>query len=97
MAHITPKEAWNLLLDGHKQVYTKLGFFALGDAYLITNECIEYKGQIVLVEHRDKHQYNHWGYRCSTKDCKFQPTITSNGDDGYGSLKRKAPQLKIVE
>lgn len=91
------QEAWQRLLSGDKRVYTKLGFFALGDAYLITDKNPAYKNQIVLVEHREKTQYNHWNYRCDRSECKFLPTIATNGDDGGGTLKRKAPRLKVYE
>lgn len=84
MKHITPSDAWASLLNGEQQVKTKFGFFALGDAFQITGECKAYEDQIVLVEHRGNHQYNHWGHRCHKDKCQYQPTITTNGDDGCG-------------
>lgn len=96
MTQISMKEAWNQLLTGDvKRVYTTLGFYALGDAYSITESTEAYENQIVLVEHREHHQYNHWGYRKMTSEYKVQPTIFTNGDDGYGTLKHKAGRLKV--
>lgn len=97
MSRTTMQDAWNKLLDGHRQVYTKVGFYALGNAYTISGKNKIYKDQVVLVERRDKLQHNHWEFKCNTKDCKYQPTITQNGDDDKGNLKRKAPKLQIVE
>jgi hypothetical protein len=92
---VSCKEAWNRLMNGDKRVYSRLGFFALGDAESISG-AKEYKHEIVLVERREKHQYNHWGYRCKRSECKYQPSIFTNGDDGMGGLKRKAPRLKLL-
>lgn len=86
MTHITPSDAWTLLLNGEQRVQTKFGFFALGDAFKITNGCETYQDQIVLVEHREQHQYNHWGYRCHKDKCQYEPTIATNGDDGLGNV-----------
>lgn len=66
-------------------------------SYSISSKNKIYKDQIVLVEHRDKSQYNHWELKCNTKECKYHPTITQNGDDDKGKLKCKAPRLQIIE
>ncbi|BDA76081.1 hypothetical protein CAL7716_102470 (plasmid) [Calothrix sp. PCC 7716] len=97
MNQATMQEAWNQLMDGHKQVYHKHGFYALGDAYIISGKDKKYKDQVILIERCEKLQHNHWEFKCSKKDCKFQPTITTNGDDNKGNLKRKAPKLQIIE
>lgn len=89
--------AWERLLAGDKCYYTNLGFFALGDAFLISGKNPAYKDEIVLVEHRWRTQYNHWGWRIKRLECRAQPTIAMNGDDGFGILKRKAPSLKTYE
>ncbi len=88
-------EAWNALLGLDKRHYVSTGFYALGDAYLISRKDPKYKNIIVLVEHRQKTQINHWEYQCKKSECSQQPTIETNGDDGQGNLKRKAPSLKV--
>jgi hypothetical protein len=87
--------AWDALMQLNKRHYVATGFYALGDAYLISEKDPKYKGLIVLVEHRQKTQINHWQYQCKKSECSQQPTITTNGDDGNGNLKRKAPSLKV--
>ncbi|WP_341530081.1 hypothetical protein WKK05_12760 [Nostoc sp. UHCC 0302] len=89
------ESAWNALMGLDKRHYIATGFYALGDAYLISGKDPKYKGLIVLVEHRQKTQLNHWQYQCKRSECSQQPTITTNGDDGNGNLKRKAPSLKV--
>lgn len=89
------KEAWDLLKGIDRKCYVLTGFYALGDAYLLSGKNAQYKNQVVLVEHRGKSQINHWDFTCSRSECKNQPTITTNGDDGQGNLLRKAPVLKV--
>jgi hypothetical protein len=90
------QQAWDALMSINKRHYVTTGFYALGDAYLISNKNPKYKNQIVLVEHRGKSQINHWDFTCKKSECNRQPTITTNGDDGQGNLKRKAQSLKIL-
>ncbi|MBW4557111.1 MAG: hypothetical protein KME59_14415 [Trichormus sp. ATA11-4-KO1] len=91
------QEAWDTLMGIDKRYYISTGFYALGDAYLLSDKNPQYKNQIVLVEHRHKLQINHWNWTCKKSDCVKQPTILTNGDDGKGNLKRKAPSLTIYE
>lgn len=91
------QQAWDALMGIDKRFYISTGFYALGDAYQISNKNPQYKNKIVLVEHRHKLQINHWDYTCKKSDCGKQPTITTNGDDGNGNLKRKAPSLKVLQ
>jgi|GEM_PF-4412093 len=89
---------WNTLLSGTNRYYTRLGFFMLGDAYLISGKNPVYKDEIVLVEHRERRQYNHWGFRCPRQDCRYAHVVCeSNGDDGNGKLNKKARRLKVLE
>jgi hypothetical protein len=88
------QSAWEALMSLNKRHYVATGFYALGDAYLISSKDRKYKNQIVLVEHCGRLQINHWAYVCNQTECP-QPTITTNGDDGKGNLKRKAPSLKV--
>jgi hypothetical protein len=88
-------EAWNLLKGIDKRYYTSTGFYALGDAYILSGKNPQYKNQAVLVEHRGKLQVNHWDWTCELSECKCKPTITTNGDDGECNLKRKAESLKV--
>jgi len=87
--------AWDALMGVDKRHYVSTGFYALGDAFLISSKNPKYKNQIVLVEHRLKQQINHWDFICPMSECNRQATITTNGDDGNGNLKRKAPSLKV--
>ncbi|MCC5639828.1 hypothetical protein LC593_29180 [Nostoc sp. CHAB 5844] len=87
--------AWDTLMLGGKRHYVLTGFYALGDAFLISNKDPKRKNQIVLVEHREKLQINHWDFVCPMSECNRQATITTNGDDGNGNLRRKAPSLKV--
>ncbi|MBD2683582.1 MULTISPECIES: hypothetical protein [Nostoc] len=89
------QEAWDALMGLDKRHYVATGFYALGDAYLISGKDPNYKGKIVLVEHRQKTQINHWEFTCNRSQCSQQPTITTNGDEGKGNLKRKAQCLKV--
>lgn len=89
------QEAWDALMGLDKRHYVATGFYALGDAYLISGQDLAYKGKIVLIEHRQRTQINHWEFTCNRLQCSQQPTITTNGDDGKGNLKRKAPSLKV--
>jgi hypothetical protein len=89
------QQAWNALIGLDKRYYVSTGFYALGDAYLISGKDPKYKNIIVLVEHQQKTQINHWEYQCNKSECSQQPTIETNGDDGKGNLKRKAPSLKV--
>jgi hypothetical protein len=89
------QEAWDALMNSYKRYYISTGFYALGDAFLISNKNPKYKNQIVLVEHRLKQQINHWEFVCQMSECNRQGTITTNGDDGNGNLKRKAISLKV--
>ena len=88
-------QIWEYLRKGNKKYYTKLGFFALGDAYLISGQNSAYEDCIVLVEHRERHQYNHWGFLIKKSEISFPATIFTNGDDNYGKLNRKALSLKL--
>lgn len=88
------QQAWDALMFLNKRYYISTGFYALGDAYLISGKDPKYKNKIVLVEHHQKTQINHWNYQCKKSECP-QPTITTNGDDGNGNLKRKATSLKV--
>jgi hypothetical protein len=88
------QQAWDALMSLNKRHYISTGFYALGDAYLISGKDQKYRNIIVLVEHREKSQINHWEYQCNKSECP-QPTITTNGDDGNGNLKRKALSLKV--
>ncbi|RCJ24056.1 hypothetical protein A6770_28840 [Nostoc minutum NIES-26] len=88
------QQAWNALMGVDKRYYILTGFYALGDAFLISSKNHMYKNQIVLVEHRHREQINHWDFTCNQSECK-SPTITTNGDDGQGNLNRKAPSLKV--
>ncbi|WP_193200414.1 hypothetical protein [Nostoc sp. MG11] len=54
------QQAWNTLMSLNKRHYVSTGFYALGDAYLISGKDPKYKNIIVLVEHRQKAQINHW-------------------------------------
>lgn len=90
------KEAWDLLKGVDKRHYVKTGFYALGNAYILSGKNPQYENKAVLVEHRGKLQINHWNWTCSTSECKNQPTITTNGDDGQCNLKRKAESLKVL-
>lgn len=87
--------AWDLLKGIDKKYYISTGFYALGDAYILSGKNPQYKNQVVLVEHRGRLQINHWDFICSRSECKNQPTITTNGDDGQCNLNRKAPVLKV--
>jgi hypothetical protein len=89
------QSAWDALISLNKRHYILTGFYALGDAYLISGKDPKYKNIIVLVEHREKSQINHWDRTVSKSECSQQPTIETNGDDGKGNLKRKAPSLKV--
>jgi hypothetical protein len=89
------QSAWDALMSLNKRHYVSTGFYALGDAYLISGKDPKYKNIIVLVEHQQKTQINHWEYQCNKSECSQQPTIETNGDDGKGNLKRKAPSLKV--
>ncbi|MBD6620958.1 hypothetical protein FNW02_35835 [Komarekiella sp. 'clone 1'] len=89
------QQAWDALMSLNKRYYISTGFYALGDAYLISGKDLKYKNQIVLVEHRQKSQINHWDWTINKSECRQQPTITTNGDDGNGNLKRKAVSLKV--
>ncbi len=85
--------AWEALMFLNKRHYVTTGFYALGDAFLISKDP-KHKNKIVLVEHCGKLQINHWEWTINKSECP-QPTITTNGDDGNGNLKRKAPSLKV--
>jgi hypothetical protein len=89
------QSAWDALMFLNKRHYISTGFYALGDAYLISGKDSKYKNKIVLVEHCQKSQINHWDWTVSKSECSQQPTIETNGDDGKGNLKRKAPSLKV--
>ncbi|MFN6564237.1 MAG: hypothetical protein RMY28_031210 [Nostoc sp. ChiSLP01] len=89
------QEAWDALMGLDKRHYVATGFYALGDAYLISGKDPNYKGKIVLIEHRQRTQINHWDWTILKSQCSQQPTITTNGDDDKGNLKRKAPSLKV--
>ncbi|MBW4457068.1 MAG: hypothetical protein KME55_32840 [Nostoc indistinguendum CM1-VF10] len=84
-------EAWNALMSLNKPHYIATGFYALGDAYLISGKDPKYKNTIILVEHRQKTQINHWEHRWNKSECSQQPTIETNNGDGRGNLNRKAP------
>ncbi|MBD2496761.1 hypothetical protein [Nostoc sp. FACHB-280] len=86
--------AWDALMGVDKRAFVSTGFYALGDAFTISSKDPKYKNKIVLVEHRGKLQINHWDFTCNSSECK-SPTITTNGDDGQGNLKRKAPSLQV--
>jgi hypothetical protein len=88
------QSAWDALMFLNRRHYVLTSFYALGDAYLISGKDPKHKNKIVLVEHRQKHQINHWDYQCNKSECP-QPIIETNGDDGQGNLKRKAPSLKV--
>ncbi|MBD2471426.1 hypothetical protein [Nostoc sp. FACHB-145] len=87
--------AWDALMGVDKRHYVSTGFYALGDAFLISSKDPKRRNQIVLVEHRLKQQINHWDFTCNSSECK-SPTITTNGDDGNGNLKRKAQSLQVL-
>ncbi len=89
------QQAWDALMGIDKRHYVLTGFYALGDAFLISGKNPTYQNQIVLVEHCGKSQINHWDFRCNRSECRQQPSITTNGDDGHGNLKRKAPSLQV--
>jgi hypothetical protein len=89
------QSAWDALMSLNKRWFVSTGFYALGNAYLISGKNPTYKNQIVLVEHRHKSQINHWDWTIKKSQCSRQPTITTNGDDGEGNLNRKAPSLKV--
>ncbi|RCJ40074.1 hypothetical protein A6770_38420 [Nostoc minutum NIES-26] len=86
--------AWDALMGVDKRHYVSTGFYALGDAFLISSKDPKRRNQIVLVEHRYREQINHWDFICNQSECK-SPTITTNGDDGQGNLKRKTQSLKV--
>ncbi|MBU7586198.1 MAG: hypothetical protein KAF91_25590 [Nostoc sp. TH1S01] len=88
------QQAWDALMGVDKRHYVSTGFYSLGDAFLISSKDPKRRNQIVLVEHRLKQQINHWDFICNSSECK-SPTITTNGDDGQGNLKRKAPSLQV--
>ena len=90
------KEAWNLLKGVDKRHYVPTGFYALGDAYILSGKNPQYQNKVVLVEHRGKTQINHWDWTCPLSECKCKPTIITNGDDGNCNLKRKAESLKSL-
>ncbi|WP_414756688.1 hypothetical protein [Anabaena sp. CCY 9910] len=89
------KEAWDLLKGVDKRYYTSTGFYALGDAYILSGKNPQYKNQVILVEHRGKSQINHWEQTCPLSECKIRPTVITNGDDGQCNLNRKAPVLQV--
>ncbi|MBE9039050.1 hypothetical protein [aff. Roholtiella sp. LEGE 12411] len=89
------QQAWDALMSLNKRHYVSTGFYALGDAYLISGKDLKYKNVIVLVEHHQKTQINHWDWTINKSECRQQPTITTNGDDGNGNLKQKALSLKV--
>ncbi|WGV29146.1 hypothetical protein [Halotia branconii] len=94
MSNQQHQAAWDALMSLNKRHYIATGFYALGDAFLISGKDPQYKNKIVLVEHCGKLQINHWDWTTDKSQCR-QPTITTNGDDNNGNLKRKAPSLKV--
>jgi hypothetical protein len=61
------QSAWDALMFLNKRHYVSTGFYALGDAYLISGKDPKYKNIIVLVEHRQKTQINHWEYQTNSQ------------------------------
>jgi hypothetical protein len=95
---MTPQAAWDELLTiGGMRRYTLTGFYAIGDAGQISG-AIQLQGRLILVEHRDQVQVNHWQVWVLAADYpRIQPSILTNGDDGFGSFDRRAAKLLIIE
>jgi hypothetical protein len=95
---MTPLTAWNELLTiGGMRRYTLTGFYAIGDAGQISG-AIQLQGRLILVEHRVRVQVNHWQIWVLVADYPgIQPSIVTDGDDGFGSLDRRAAKLLMIE